>query len=204
MKHFNFYLKKLEFCNLVKKVIKMEKEVKLKEKCSECFSTIKEINKNKISLPNIATDAIVIKKNREFQNCNKLEKDMISILLIERKNNPYKNALAFPGGFVDYNENPEEGCLRELLEEACIKGFNSKIFTMKSDPKRDPRKHVVSFIYSVEVTEDSVPEAADDALSARFYDLYEVFIKGNSAFAFDHWEILNDFIKKELNLIINI
>jgi len=30
--------------------------------------------------------------------------------------------LALPGGFVDYNENPEIGCLRELKEECDLDG----------------------------------------------------------------------------------
>ena len=40
-----------------------------------------------------------------------------SVLLIKRKNSPFKNHLALPGGFVDIGETVESACLRELNEE---------------------------------------------------------------------------------------
>lgn len=153
-----------------------------------------------LSLPNIATDAIVYKrinKNDEFKN----DLSNYKVLLIKRKFDPYKNKYAFPGGFVDYNEDPKDGCLRELLEEASITGYNSKIFTVKSDPKRDPRKHVISLIYSVEVSEDSIPKENDDALTAKYYNLNEILVEKED-FAFDHYEILVEYITKELKIKI--
>ena len=64
--------------------------------------------------PNVATDAVVLRKhkNDEFHD----------ILLIKRKYDPFKNHFALPGGFVDYNEDPQEGCLRELMEECNLQG----------------------------------------------------------------------------------
>lgn len=46
--------------------------------------------------PFIATDAGVIKKNKITNN--------LEILFIKRKNEPFQGKLAFPGGFVEYNE----------------------------------------------------------------------------------------------------
>jgi len=37
-------------------------------------------------------------------------------LLVRRGHNPDKGKWVFPGGFVDYNEDPEDACIRELLE----------------------------------------------------------------------------------------
>ena len=54
--------------------------------------------------PSVTVDAIVTRQ--------KLLKH--EILLIERLNEPYKGKLAFPGGFVDYGEDPQDACLREL------------------------------------------------------------------------------------------
>jgi len=42
--------------------------------------------------------------------------------MIKRKYDPFKDHFAFPGGFVDYNEDPAEGCLRELREECNLNG----------------------------------------------------------------------------------
>ncbi len=58
--------------------------------------------------PSLTVDAIVtkyIKKNKE---------NRLSILLITRGRDPFKGHYAFPGGFVDYGEDPEDACVREL------------------------------------------------------------------------------------------
>ena len=46
------------------------------------------------------------------------------ILMIKRGKDPFKNCYALPGGFVDYNEDPQESCLRELKEECNLDGRN--------------------------------------------------------------------------------
>ena len=60
-----------------------------------------------------------------------------------------KGSLAFPGGFVDYNEDPDDACLRELKEECNIEGYEPKLVTVAGNPKRDPRKHIISIVYHV-------------------------------------------------------
>ena len=41
----------------------------------------------------------------------------LSVLLIERGNEPYKGCWAFPGGFLEMDETVEECAVRELQEE---------------------------------------------------------------------------------------
>ena len=59
--------------------------------------------------------------------------------------------MAFPGGFVDYGEDPKDACLRELEEECSVKGIKEslKLVTVAGAPGRDPRSHTVSIVYSV-------------------------------------------------------
>lgn len=71
------------------------------------------------------------------------------IILITRKNDPFKGCLAFPGGFVDYNEDPKDACLRELHEECGVPGSHPTLVTVAGNPKRDPRKHIISIVYHI-------------------------------------------------------
>ena len=43
--------------------------------------------------------------------------------MITRGKPPYKGMYAFPVGFVDYGEDPEDACLRELKEECSTQGY---------------------------------------------------------------------------------
>ena len=59
----------------------------------------------------IAVDAIVFGYSKD---------DGVSVLLIQRKYEPFKNGWAIPGGFVLENESLEEAVKRELQEETGI------------------------------------------------------------------------------------
>ncbi|MCB4205417.1 2-dehydropantoate 2-reductase [Deferribacterales bacterium Es71-Z0220] len=123
--------------------------------------------------PKLTVDVIVVNSKKQ-------------VLLIERKNKPY--GWAIPGGFVDYGETVEQAAVRELLEETSI-GISEKelkLLGIYSDPKRDPRGHTVSIVYYA--YSDSKPLAADDAKSAKFFELSSL----PDNVVFDHIKILND------------
>ena len=56
--------------------------------------------------------------------------------MITRLRPPFKDKFAFPGGFLDYNEEPMQGCLRELLEETWLVGMKCKLLDVKGKPGR--------------------------------------------------------------------
>ena len=76
------------------------------------------------SEPSLAVDAICLRNN------------LAEVLLIRRGRMPWKGKLAFPGGFVDYGENPETAALRELREECGIDGRDPQLYAVKGRPDR--------------------------------------------------------------------
>lgn len=109
----------------------------------------------------------------------------LRVLLIERKNDPYKGYWAFPGGFLNEDESAETGALRELEEETGMKSAYIKQFHTFSSPKRDPRERVLTIAFYALVNIVEVT-ANDDAANAHWFALDEV-----PSLAFDHDTILN-------------
>lgn len=93
------------------------------------------------------------------------------MLLITRGRGAHKGKLAFPGGKVDFNEDPEVACFRELREETGMEGTSLKLLAVKGKPGRDPRGHFVSIVYQVSVPENAEPKANDDAVGADWYNV---------------------------------
>ncbi|HLT65627.1 MAG TPA: NUDIX hydrolase [Flavobacterium sp.] len=115
----------------------------------------------------------------------------IQILLIQRKNEPFQNYWALPGGFVDKNEHIEAAAKRELLEETNIQLFQVKQIGAFGDPNRDPRHHTLSVAYYGEVDALAEAKAQDDAKSVQWFSLNEL-----PALAFDHNDIIREAIEK--------
>ena len=145
----------------------------------------------KYKIPSLTTDAVVLRKHKDD--------DFHDILLVTRGNNPYKGSLAFPGGFVDYGENPEHGCIRELKEETLLDGKDIELLTVRGDPKRDPRRHIVSIFYLVNVEPDAQPKGGDDAKDAQFYDLKNIIENQKDRMAFDHYGVIEELVQKKFN-----
>jgi len=116
-----------------------------------------------------------------------------SVLLIQRKHPPMAGAWAVPGGFVDQGEDPVLAALRELEEETGLRGTNPRLLMVMGDPDRDPRKHIVSIVYEIEVSEDQQPKAGDDAADAKFWPI-ETVLSGEVELAGDHLDILTAWL----------
>ncbi len=108
------------------------------------------------------------------------------LLLIRRKNPPFRGQYALPGGFVDYGERMEEAALRELREETGIEGRIVRLIGVYSRPDRDPRGHCVSAAYLIEAGSHKAV-AGDDAAEAEFVSNFRA-----EKLAFDHDEIVAD------------
>ena len=64
--------------------------------CDKCGAKLNSKGKA-YQNPALTVDIAVLRKN----------KDSSELLMIKRGNQPFKDHLAFPGGFVDYGEEPK-------------------------------------------------------------------------------------------------
>lgn len=108
------------------------------------------------------------------------------VVLIKRKNEPYKGKWAIPGGFVRYGEKIEDAGAREAKEETGLRIRPGKLVGVYSDPKRDPRGHIVSVCLSAERAGGRL-RASSDAQEARIFKHIPW-----RKLAFDHARILKD------------
>ncbi|RKE04248.1 NUDIX domain-containing protein [Marinifilum flexuosum] len=119
------------------------------------------------------------------------------VLLIERANNPFKNKWAFPGGFVDMDEDLDIAAYRELKEETGFEGVSISQFKTYGAVNRDPRGRTVSVVYLAQMEAECLPQVKgeDDALKAQWIDVSKL-----PALAFDHDAIMQD-LKDHLSLL---
>ncbi len=126
----------------------------------------------------VATDIVLFSK---LNNQN-------VVLLIMRKNPPFKNAWALPGGFLDVDEDLENCALRELEEETSVKLSQLNFVGVYGNPNRDPRGRVISVAYAALVNiNQHEPKAADDAKNVGWKNLEDL-----PTLAFDHQQIIAD------------
>jgi 8-oxo-dGTP diphosphatase len=124
----------------------------------------------------LTTDALVFDKSGEH----------LKLLLIRRKNDPNKGMWAFPGGFVEDDEELEAAAIRELHEETGLLLPGMKQLSTVGTVGRDPRFRTVSVVYYAFTDAGSHKVAgADDAAEAQWLNVKDI-----TALAFDHFEIL--------------
>jgi len=119
-----------------------------------------------------------------FCNAN----NQFKVLLIQRKNDPFKDQWALPGGFVDEGEDLETAARRELLEETGVEVSSMQQIQAFGDPGRDPRGHIISiaFLSRIYCEEDIKP--SDDAKEVKWFEVEKLH---SMKLAFDHDEIIN-------------
>ena len=130
----------------------------------------------------VTVDAIILKN----------ELTDFFLLLIKRKNEPFKNLWALPGGFVNENEDLETAAIRELEEETSIKINRLEQIGTFGKPFRDPRGHMISVAFFGIVPNTTVAIAADDASEVQWFALKEL-----PKLAFDHLDIINVTLQKQ-------
>jgi 8-oxo-dGTP diphosphatase len=115
------------------------------------------------------------------------------ILLVKRRNDPFKGYLVLPGGFVNEGERVEDAAKREVKEETSLNIELLDILGVYSDPTRDPRGHMMStvFIAKISSNNEKVDAVAQDDAAAIEWISLEVINTRNVGF--DHKRIISDY-----------
>jgi 8-oxo-dGTP diphosphatase len=111
------------------------------------------------------------------------------VLMIKRKKEPFKDRLALPGGFVNEGETVEEAMRREAMEETSLQVEPIDLLGVYSDPKRDPRRHIVTVVF-IGIIVGGSSSAGDDAASIEWLKIADI---ERQQIAFDHAQILRDY-----------
>jgi 8-oxo-dGTP diphosphatase len=134
----------------------------------------------KHNTPSLTVDSVILFKNK--------------LVLVKRKNPPYKGSFALPGGFVEIGESTEKAASREAFEETGLSIEILKLIGVYSDPERDPRRHTVSVCYLAKGDGDLKSGSDADAV-----DLFE--LDSIPELAFDHNKMIND-AKSDINAVL--
>lgn len=109
------------------------------------------------------------------------------VVIIHRRHTPI--GFALPGGFIDEGEQAEEAAVREMREETGLDVELTGLLGVYSRPKRDPRQHTLTVVFTGKARNPDAICAGDDAAQAAFYPLGAL----PQPLVFDHAEILEHF-----------
>lgn len=140
-------------------------------------------------MPAVTTDCAIFRFNKETLSPE--------ILLIKRKNEPYKDCWALPGGFLDMNETIEEATNREVMEETNI-NMASDCYSRRykigvfDEPNRDERGRVITFLSTAVISGRTDGVAGDDAAELKWFSLRNL-----PHLAFDHADMIKMACKEQ-------
>lgn len=131
--------------------------------------------------PMVTVDAVVFRQTKE----------RLEVLVVERGHPPFAGQAAFPGGFVEEDEDLLDAVKRELLEETGLGRIKLEQLAAFGQPGRDPRGHNVTVVYvGLAKGDTSRVKGGDDAARA-----FWVPARRPGALAFDHNDILKQAIR---------
>jgi ADP-ribose pyrophosphatase YjhB (NUDIX family) len=106
------------------------------------------------------------------------------VLLMQRKQEPMKGQWDFPGGFLEEDEHPKQGIIRECAEEIGLLIEPFRIFGVyKGFYGGKEREHILNIVYVAQLVNDKVYSYAfDETLAVKWFPVEEL----PASLAFEH------------------
>lgn len=117
-----------------------------------------------------------------------IQQNVLEVLLIKRKYEPFKSLWALPGGFVeDKDDTLDQAASRELLEETNVGNVYLEQLYSFGNKGRDPRGRTVTVAYLALLREEELElRAGSDSRGVAWWPVNQL-----PGLAFDHNEIIN-------------
>ncbi len=117
--------------------------------------------------------------SRRDDNLRSLPQKYLSILLVKRNKEPFKDKWCIPGGFVNEVETSKEATKRILKKETGLDNVYLQQIGVNDSVNRDPRGRIISTTYMALVDRTLIKEELNE--DASWFDL-EIKEKGNNIF----------------------
>jgi len=129
-----------------------------------------------------------------------VDKGILKVLLIKRKNEPFKDMWALVGGAMYNDEKVEETAKREIKEKTNLKNIDLKRIQIFDDIKRSPLQRMICFSYAsfIDIEKASILKTTSKTSDARWFTLDEI----PKELAYDHKEILDSSVAEIQKLVM--
>lgn len=127
---------------------------------------LENYDKSKFDLLSLTTDILILSiSNEDTNNYRKLSKKYFSVLLVKRKDYPYKDYWCLPGGFMKIDEDIEESPKRILRSETNLHDIYLEQLYTYGKVNRDPRMRVISTSYMALIDKNRLNDKVNDNAS---------------------------------------
>lgn len=121
-----------------------------------------------------------------------VDKGVLKVLLVKRKNEPFKECWALTGGALYNDEDLEDGLNREIYEKTGLKNIKVKFSKVFGKKDRSPvmRMIAITYIGMIDVSKVKIVKDTLKTSNAEWFKIDEV-----PELAYDHNEIITESIK---------
>ncbi len=152
----------------------------MKKTTSEEKEFLQQYDSSMFEKPSVAVDVLIFT----------IENDTLKVVMVKRKEFPYKGCLALPGVFVGIDESLENAVKRGVKVETGLTDIYFEQLYTWGEVKRDPRMRIISVSYMAMVSIDQLrAKSTNGNINDYLYPVDEMLKDGNEL-AFDHQQII--------------